>query len=607
MPIVELPNGTELEFPDDMAEDQIQSATKSYWDSVSTSAPATPSGAVESVAAKPAPYQEEEALIPYKSIPRILIQALASPATLAGDVTSKIRNKVTGKDEPMLSEYLDTFMTDTLGLPQPEGKVDTLVQETAKRAPMFLAGGAIPQILGGAMTEAAYAPEGEEGSAAFTGALGGTLGTVAGKLLPVGVNAANWVKRRVGTPWTNIERAAGDTGINALGAENVENIISNLRNPANASNVAGFNRTAGQTAAVPANSPELAYLQKTAAQRHPGKYSTTPKGVEGQQNEALVQMLRRVSGQPGDLERAVLNRQNVTRPMYQSAEGVTSDVPPELLDVLQTDAGRSAMAQARKIASNERVPFNIEGTVATPDIPAQPGSITGRDAQIMDQSFRDLIYNAKATNTGQNHARSIGSVQRDFMDQMDELIPELGAANRAYRRMSVRPNEMSAGQQIFEKSVPEIGGQFQPKGFESAATNPELLADITPGGQRTLKTIMKELDNTTKTEDLANQGWWKGKKNIDPGEVPPTGAFNPWLAMARSAANRFLGAGSDRSINTLTGLMHDPIAFANILEKASDAERASLMRLLAESLRGSEKVLGPAGAMLTTDAFQRGN
>ena len=502
-------------------------------------------------------------------------------------------------------------MSDGLGLPEPQGVIGKFVDETAKRAPLFASGAWVPQVLGSAITEAAYSPEGKEAPAALMGGAFAGAGKAVGETLPHLMNAGRWINRRIGAPWRNIEKSAGYAGINTLGEDNIPTIVRELRNRANVAQTPNLNFTSGQKAAVPANSPELAHLQKMAAERHPSLYSTAPEGIQGQQNNALLEHLRRnVAGQPGELENLVLARRTQTKPLYDAAENVVEEVPQELIDIFERQDARTALGHARRIASNKGQPFDVEGTPAQPSgtldasgnpimTPAVPGQISGRDAQIIDQAFGDAIYSAKASNSGVNLADSIKTLRGDFRSVTDDLIPELGDANALYRDLSIPVNERIAGQEIMGQSVDDLTGMIQPTAFAHASTKPDLLSDIRPQGQVAMREMREDLGRMTQADDFMNQGGWLGRRNNSPDAIPPTGMFNPWIAAARSVANRVIGAGSDKSLNRLTSVMHDPETFANLLEHASAAERSSLMRAFAESLRGN-RVFAPISGMGTT-------
>lgn len=543
---------------------------------------------------------------------RAALNILSSPVQIAGNFVNKGLNTVLPESMKlqMPGDIVQEGM-DKIGLPQPEGFVEELTQHAAKSAPAFaLPGGIVAQTAGNAAIEGALAPEGETAQAAGLGGIGGAgghfLGNAISKLGKVPGIVKSGYERFI-EPWTDSDKSMGKV-INRVTGDKRDAVIDALRNSANDSQVPGFERSAGQSGAVPANSPDFAYLQSIVEGQRPDVYTKESlEGLGGQQNKAVTDVLRGISGTDQDLAVAMNQRRSATKPLYGDVEGMDVEVSDELLNVLERPTGREATGVAGKLAGNEDRAFDIMGepagtsNILGPDgnpipTPAEPGVIGGRDMQVMDQSFGDLIQSARANNTGSNMARSIGKVRDDFMTEAEELIPELKIANDKYRELSRPINTMEAARDI-NKTAITPKGDMQPGAFSQALRKEGALDDIPFADRNRYGTVQDELSNSETFKNMAKEGRASGADRLFLDPVMAPGAFMPMVTMGRSVINKIMEAGTEKNLTSLGEIMRDPVLVAQLMSNAPPAEKKLLQHIANKVKDKTGKMLPRVGAI----------
>lgn len=180
--VIELPDGREAEFPDDMSNDAIAGVLQKQFpmkgsgnagSGVPSSSPAA--GAIPSGVGAEAGRQG-------KLFVRALANMAMSPVSVGGNALNKAINATFGTNLAMPGETINRALDEVL--PAPQTGVERFTQEVAKSAPAFaLPASVLPQALGNAAIAASQAKPGREAQEAVVGGAGGAAGAAAGPVL----------------------------------------------------------------------------------------------------------------------------------------------------------------------------------------------------------------------------------------------------------------------------------------------------------------------------------------------------------------------------------------------------------------------------------------
>lgn len=178
---IELPDGSIAEFPDDMDDAAIRGVLQKKF-------PAPASAPVQELGPRDNTFLAE-ARRQLGLGARTLVNAAASPLTVPGDALAKAMNAAVGSDavKPVFglpSQQVNQVMT-SLGVPEAERPIERFTQDVSKTLvpSMLLPAGLATQVAGNAAIGAAAAPQGQEGSGAMWGGVGGAAGHVLSKAI----------------------------------------------------------------------------------------------------------------------------------------------------------------------------------------------------------------------------------------------------------------------------------------------------------------------------------------------------------------------------------------------------------------------------------------
>lgn len=154
--------------------------------------------------------------------------------------------------------------------------------------------------------------------------------------------------------------------------------------------------------------------------------------------------------------------QAASRPLYDDAFTRAAPVDEELAGLLNSDAGRAALAKARVIASNEgRDPnamgFNLndQGEVVIQEAPSfETLDLVkrGLDAHLND--FRNPIT-GQLDLAGNPLAGSVEGLRQRLVGKLDKLNPAYGEARAAYASQIARKNALDTGGDLARQAVPQ--------------------------------------------------------------------------------------------------------------------------------------------------------
>lgn len=235
------------------------------------------------------------------------------------------------------------------------GSIGQVIGNAAATLPTMLIPGA-NTVTGGALIGAgtgALTTEGNLNQRMESGAIGGIAGA-ASSLIPY---AANLVAKAF-APFGSTKQKEKIVGrmLNSITEENAPDIIARLESAQ--PRVAGTKPTAAEVA----NSGGIAAMQRFVASANPENYAYR----DMENKAARYAALQGIAGDEAKLQAAKQARRNATSSAYESVHDSFIQSNPDLERILETDAGRQAVANARKLAANEYRQFGEKTPLFNP-------------------------------------------------------------------------------------------------------------------------------------------------------------------------------------------------------------------------------------------------
>jgi hypothetical protein len=202
------------------------------------------------------------------------------------------------------------------------------------------------------------------------------------------------------------------------------------------------------TLAEATQKPGLAVLERGASAASPETAGLLAERTFGQ-NAAALAALEKIAGTPAQRTAAEATRE-ATGPLYTAAKSQTIDpklaasLQPQIESLMRRPAMKQAAARAGQIFGEA-------------DIAKSPaGSVQG--LQYLKQSLDDIIEKAGSPGSaiGKNELSALTQTRSDLISTMQQLAPDLRAADAAYAAASKPLNEMAAGQALTEKLRPAL-------------------------------------------------------------------------------------------------------------------------------------------------------
>lgn len=185
---------------------------------------------------------------------------------------------------------------------------------------------------------------------------------------------------------------------------------------------------------------------------------------------------------------------NMSRPLYDEAFARAAPVDENLSALLQSPAGKSALAKAREIAMNEgRDPnamgfdLNEQGEVilrSAPSFETLDLVKRGLDSHLND--FRNQLT-GKLELTGNPLAGSVEGLRQRLVGQLDDINPAYQQARAAYQAEIARRTALENGGDMARNAIPQ-------RQFDAALTN--LNETTMPEAQRGYATAMADKVNS---------------------------------------------------------------------------------------------------------------
>ena len=337
---------------------------------------------------------------------------------------------------------------------------------------------------------------------AAMGSGAGLLGNLAGR----GIGAAANVVRTVAQPFfkggqqqianDTLKRFAVDPKTTAVNLFNTKQLIPG----------------SFPTAAEGANDAGIAQLQQQLGQIDP-QVGSLFKNRQIQNNDARVAAVRSIAGDDVTRNSAIDARNKAIEDLYSQAKAQTVPVDDELTSILNTPAGKNAVAAANNKFSNIRESGITSGDSAKPsvvlDSSGNPAFTTDATSPTIDGKYLheiklalDKFSNLNPQNSADVSAlNGVSDVRNSFNSWLDKNLPIYGQARDAYATLSHPINQMDLGTALVNKLVPAIQdfgatGGLNTNSFANAMRNGDALAQNVTGFKGAT------LDNTLTSQNM---------------------------------------------------------------------------------------------------------
>lgn len=363
--------------------------------------------------------------------------------------------------------------------------------------------------------------------------------------------------------------------------------------------VPGSMPTVGQAA----ENAGVASLERAAAATSPEATNAMDKAIKAQ-NAARADLLNNMAGSDGARMFAAANRDATAEQLYGAARRIGIDpakLTPEALQNIAQFSQRipdAILSKARELAK-------INGTSMT-----DATSVEGM--HWIKMAVDDAIGSAKASGNG-TLARAYTRLQDDLLTGLDRLSPAYAAARKTFADMSRPINQMDVAQQIADKSISKLTGNVKPNALAEAITDKTAqqatgfrgatLANTMENGQlNQLDMLLKDVQRAARAE---NAGKGTGSDTVrklaytnllDQAGVPSflrgplPGIGNSLEATANvisRVADPLYGRANRELTERLAQVMMDPAQAAEVMAKATPAQRNQLIELLQRAASGA--------------------
>lgn len=598
MPIVEVPGQGEVEFPDDMTDEQISAVIRQNM-------PQAPKD--KNLLEKYADYAKNTTLGAVRGAGSIGA-TLVAPYDIAKDYAAGKGLSLDSNRQrrEAIDAGLREMGADTESMGYGIGKVGAEIAGTAgvggalakpvagvapKLAAALQSGGMTAnggnmatRIAGGAITGGASAGLVNPEYAATGAAVGGAL--------PPAVKLAGALGKGVGglvEPFYQggRERILG-RAINAAAGNQADDALMNLRNAQPI--VPGSEPTAGMVA----QNPGIAALERASVANNP--IATNELALrQAANNDARIAALQNVTPDKALAQQA---RESATQGMYAQSAQAPVKVTPELGNLLQRPSMQAAVSRASKLADEAGDVFDLN-------------NLTGKSAQYIKMALDDMANSAPMTGIGGNELRSIQGTRQAYLDELGKQVPEYLQANKAYAELSAPLNQADILNEVSKRGT-NFRGDLTPAAYARALSD-KTAQSVTGRSNTTLQNALtpEQLSMAQKIkQDLLNQdfahtaGRGVGSNTVqnlaytnmlDQFGIPtalrefaPAGAIGNVLGQVGRVG--YKGA-NERLAAELAQALLDPRVAADVMQKAKNgAINPELLKMLSTSLRAAPVV-----------------
>lgn len=261
----------------------------------------------------------------------------------------------------------------------------------------------------------------------------------------------------------------------------------------------------------------------------------------------------------------------------------------------------TAIAQLQSLKPTDQVARDaIRSAISNLELPEQVITQNARQLINASRNISDLLEQRDPAGRKVNQAlsRELLAIKRSLDQQIAKAAPEFGEAQKLFADLSKPIDRMRVGQYIQERLIPAINdaGADAPQratvfanamrdmnesvrqatGFRRGGWIADLM---TPDEMQTLNRIGADLARDVDVQRMARAGGRRVTEEIGDlfGEQAPNALSRPLMII--NAILRRTGTGaSERTMSALAEKMQDPAAMADIMEKATRAERRQIER-----------------------------
>lgn len=458
------------------------------------------------------------------------------------------------------------------------------------------------------------------------GGAGGAVGVAAGRVLPTAFNAFV-------APFTQKgrDKIAGNVLREAVG-EDVAGTVARLKNPEI------FVPGSTPNMAEATLNPKIAALLKAVRNLPEGREAIV--GQEIKNNQARLDAIRGIAQDDAAIEAAKAARNSVASPFYESAGQQTAQGDDVIREILNRPSAQHASVRAARLAKEKGETFKIgtdapeqvidtglldaKGNPITKVIPAENQTYTGKGLHYLKMGIDDLLDRPTEAGIGNHEIGAIQGTKSDFLNWLEQAIPDYKSARTAYAEASKPINQMEVGQALKNKLTPALTESGLPTReranmFAEAIRNQQAtikkatgqrnatLEDVmTPEQMKTIVGISKDLERKANASDLAAARGSDTAQNLIADNmlrniVGPIGMPQSWAskavgsaivnALPRRAVDLAIPSVERKVQGLLADAMTDPALAAKLLEKTD--KRSKIAEILYRSAMG----LGAQGAL----------
>jgi len=274
------------------------------------------------------------------------------------------------------------------------------------------------------------------------------IGGVAGAAVPTAITAYKTGKSLLEPFYESGRKQIAGRVLNAAAGDQAPQVIANLQNAQPI--VQGSLPTVGQAAGV----PSIAALERTATAVDPVVANQMAARL-AQQNQARIAALQGITP---DKAAAVAARDATANALYGAANPQAVNMTGQLAALMQRPSMQAAVQRAEKLALEKGETLDL-------------ANLSGKTAHYIKMAMDDIASGAPATGVVGNELRATRDTLGAFLKELEQQIPEYGAARQAYAQMSRPVNQADLLTEIANRATNKVTGNLTPSAYANAATD----------------------------------------------------------------------------------------------------------------------------------------
>jgi hypothetical protein len=497
------------------------------------------------------------------------------------------------------SVALDELLTG-LGLPEPVGKVENIVQQGAQAgfgAGAMGAASKIPSLapfaekIGGQVSAATAAGSAAEAAkqedAPWYAQLGaGLFAGMSPQILAGGAQAFGRGVKHLAEPWME----GGTDAIKGrlltdLAGGNKQAVIEALKNTSD--DLPGGYSTAGFKAAQTGNA-EIPAVEKLVM----NKFAPTRADEILRQNEsARIATVQKTGKDQTALAEALRNRKAQADLDYGKAFKRYVADSPELQTILENPYVKQAMPDVLDLVKSRGLDINKDRTEVLHLVKR------GLDKMMQANASKPLVAEEK---------REIVRVQQELMGWLGKRNSAYTTAKTNFEEASKPITQMRVGQFLEDRLTTPLETSQRPAVFAGALRNAPQTIKQAGGGQAnslediltpeqlfSMDSVYTNLKQSSLAEQLARKGMTSAREKLGNAFEPiePPGMLSRPIMIARAILERVQGHASEKTLKELAFDMQDPAKIAKLLENAKPEEKIAFMLALKQQAAAQAQVL----------------